>query len=136
MLGVSKLIVNIVPGEIGHRLVNIETERLICRAAGNRDGEREALSFAVRTPILPISERLRKVNGTRTAPVQAKGSVGHLVKQVQVLDRSVIEAVSRANAGLARSTKNLPQGSITEVRRIGQTEARPEIVVSDRKSVV
>ena len=132
MLGVRELIVNVVSREIGHRLVNRETERLVCRAPRSRDGEREALSLSVGASVQPISERLGEVNRTRTGPVQAKRSIGHFIEEIQVLNRCVVDAKGRADAGLAGSAKDLTQDSVAETRRIGNADARSEVVISGR----
>src|SRR5580704_17265081 len=75
VLSVREPIMNVVSGEIGHRLVNPELQRLICRAARDRNREREALSRAVGASVQPTSEGLGEVNGTRSGSVQADGSV-------------------------------------------------------------
>src|SRR5205085_11709611 len=114
------------------RLVNRERERLICRAARNRGSEREALPFAVDASVQPISEGFGEVNGTRTGPVQAEGSVAHFVEEVQVLNRRVVQAVRGTDAAFSRTAKDLAQHSITKARRVGQTKARSEVDVSGR----
>src|SRR5579862_9904291 len=121
---------NVVSGKIRHRLVFCETQRLICGATRNRRSKREALSLAVRASVQPISERLRKVNGTRTSPVQAKRSVSYLIEEIQILDRRVIQAVRSTDAGFPRSAKDLAQHSVAEIRGVGKTKSWSEIVVS------
>src|SRR5450432_3232871 len=120
---------DVVSREIRQRLVNREIQRLVGRAARNRGGEWEALSRAVGEPGLPISEWLGKINGIRTGPVQAEGSVAHFVEQVQVLNRGVVQAVGGADAALSRPAKDLAQHSFAKARRVSQTNARSELVV-------
>src|SRR5579872_560173 len=132
MLGVGDLVVNVVSWEISHWLVLREVECLIGGAARRRGGERKALSLAVGASVQPISEGLREVGGTRTGPVQAKGSVGYFVEEIQVLDRRVIQAKRRTDAGFARSAEYLAQNSVTKAWRVGKTDARSEVVVPGR----
>ena len=65
---------NVVSREIRQRLVNREIERLICRAARNRDGEREALSLAVGASVQPISEWLGKSTEPGLVQYKPKGA--------------------------------------------------------------
>ena len=95
-------------------------------------GEREALAFAVGASIQPISERFRKVHGARTGPVQAKRSVGHFIEEIQILNRRVVHAKRRTDAGFPRSSKDLTQQSVAKAGRVGNANARSEIVVSRR----
>src|SRR5579864_6028501 len=108
MLSISELVMVVVSREIGHRLVDRKIERLVGRASRNGDSERKALSFSASFPaaLLPISERLREINGSRTAPIQAKRRIGNFVKQVQIFHGRVVQPVGRANTGLARSAKD------------------------------
>src|SRR5580658_7926267 len=132
VLSVREPIMNVVSREIGHRLVNPEIQRLICRAARNRNGEREALSLAVGASVQPISEGLGEVNGTRTGPVQAEGSVSHFIEKIQVLNRRVVQAVRSTNAAFSRPAKELTQDSIAKARRVSEAKTRSKVVVSGR----
>jgi exopolyphosphatase/guanosine-5'-triphosphate,3'-diphosphate pyrophosphatase len=50
---------------------------------------------------------------------QAERRVRHLVEQVEVLDRRVVNTVGRPNTCLTRTTKDFAQGAVAESRRIG-----------------
>src|SRR5215469_4514392 len=132
VLGVRQSVVNVISGKIGHRLVNIKTEGLICRAARSRNCEGEALALAICASVQPISERLRELNCTGTGPVQAKRSIGHLVKEIQIFHRRVVNAICRTDTGLARSAKDFAQNSVAKAWRVRESNTRPEIVVSGR----
>src|ERR1700721_2480497 len=133
VLSVGEPIMNVVSREIGHRLVNPEIQGLIFRAARDRNGEREALSLAGGASVQAISEGLGEVNGTRTGPVQAEGSVSHFIEEIQVLNRGVVQAVRSADAAFSRPAKDLAQRSFAETRRVSQTKARPKLVVPGRR---
>src|SRR5438270_5710785 len=136
MLRIRELVVNVISREVRHRLIDFETERLIGRASRSRNRERKALSLVLDGSILPISVRFLKQNGTRTGPVQAKGSIGDLVKQVQILYRRVVEPIGRADAGFTRSAEDFAQKAVVKPGGIGKTDPRTEIVVSGgRKSL-
>src|SRR5450432_1336134 len=132
VLSVRQAVMNVVSGEIRQRFVNRERERLVCRTARNRGGEREALSFAVGASILPISIWLREVDRTRTGPIQAEGSISYFVEEVQVLNRGVVQAVRRTDAAFSRPAKYLAQRSFAKARRVSQTNARSKLVVFGR----
>src|SRR5215475_14297557 len=132
MLGVCELVMNVVSGEVRHWLVHRETQRLIRGTARNWVRERESLSLVLRRSVQPIYEWFLKQNGTRTGPVQAKRRIGHLVKQIQIFHRRVVDPIRRADTGLSRPAEDFSQHSFAEAGRIGEADARTEIVVSRR----
>src|SRR5580692_7456177 len=128
MLGVRELVVNTVAGEKVKRLVDREVQCLVRRGARNWRGEWEPLPYGSTGG--SNHEGFVHQDRYRGGPIEAERSIGHLVKQVQVLDRSVVKAICCPNAGLSRTAKNLAQRPVAEARRIGKTEARTEIIVS------
>src|SRR6185312_2499441 len=69
----------------------------------------------------------------RADPIQAEGSVANFIKQIQILNGGVIDAIRRPNAGLARSSGDFIQKSIMEIGRVCHSGARREIVISRRR---
>ena len=81
-------------------------------APGTGSGERETLSQGLPGGADP--ERFLKQDRNRRGPIQAERRVRDFVKQVQVLDRRVIEAVGHADAGFTRAAKDFAQNPVRE----------------------
>src|SRR5205807_9072659 len=94
------------------RFVNREIQCLVRKGAWNWRSERKTLSQ--RLPTRSDPKRFFKQNRYGGRPIQAKRGVGHFVKQVQVFDRSVVEAESRPDTGFARTAKDLAQCSVAK----------------------
>src|SRR5258708_101471 len=130
VFSVWESIVNVVAGEIRQRLVNRKVECLVCRAARSRDGEGEALSL--RRTVLSVAERFFEQDRLRAGPVQAEGSVSYFVKEIQILNRCVVQAIRSTDAALSRPAKYLAQRPFAKARRVSQSDARSKLVVFGR----
>ena len=75
----------------------------------------------------PVLVRFLEVHQRRRGVELPEGGVADFVKQVEVLNRRVVDAGSRANARSAGPPK-FSQNALAESRRIGDSGARREIV--------
>jgi hypothetical protein len=123
---------NVIPREKGHWLIYGEAKVLVVRVPGSGNGEREPLPFLPYGAIHAIAEWFVEVNRPWTRPEEAKGSVRHFEEQVQILDRGVVNTIGRSDAGFSRPTKDLAQDTVSESRRVSQTEAWGEVLESGR----
>src|SRR6476660_9808487 len=114
MFRIGQLVMNVIARKEVHGLVYGEVERCILWIARNWRGERETLSQ--RRPGRSNPERLIEHHRYRRSPIQTKRSVGDFVEEVQVLDRSVVDAVGGTDAGFARASKYLAQNAVRKAR--------------------
>ena len=130
MFRIGQLVVNVVARKEVHGLVHREVQCLVRWIAGNWRGERETLSEGGSGRA--NAERLVKHHRYRRGPVETKRSVSNFIEQVQVFDRSVVEAVSSTDAGFARPAKKLAQNPVRKAWRIRQAQSWTEVVIFGR----
>src|SRR5882762_10385628 len=127
VFSVREPVVNIEAGRIRNRKIDGVIQRLIGWTPRSRERKGEALGLGAAVGM--GAEGLIKHRGGWRNPIQAEGSIPHFVEKVQVLDRGIVNAVSDADARLARPAENLARQSIREAGRISQVQVGREVVI-------
>ena len=127
MFGVWHSVVNVITRRVRYGQINRIIQGRVGGVTWNWECKWEARTL--RASVNARLERQFQSDRDFRLPIQAKRGVTYFVEQVQVLNRGVIDAERGADAGLARTAKDLAQCPFAKTGRISKADARSEIVV-------
>ena len=127
VFGVWHSVVNVITRRVRYGQINRIIQGRVGRVTWNWECKWEARTL--RASVNARLERQFQSDRDFRLPIQAKRGVTYFVEQVQVLNRGVIDAEGSTNTGLSGTSEDLLQHAIAKSWRIGQADARCEVLV-------